>query len=123
MGMRTISETEKAEAKAKEEYLNFMTESGKSLAEKEMTNEQKLKQKDDTIQKLEAARDDLATQAQILSLAIKELIELKPVCVDTGMTYEERVSRREDEIESLKKALCVLNAYAEYGPEGAGNAC
>merc|ERR1712100_548884 len=29
------------------------------------------------------------------------------------MSYEERVARREDEIESLKKALCVLSAYAE----------
>ena len=47
-------------------------------------------------------------------------MELKPTCIDTGMSQEERVARREDEIE---KALCVLYAYAEYGPEGAGDAC
>lgn len=121
--MRTISATEKAEANAKEEYLNFMTKTGMSLAEKEMANEQKLKQKDGVMKKLSDAGDDLDNESKILSLAIKELIELKPICIDTGMSYEERVSRREDEVESLKKALCVLNAYAEYGPAGAGNAC
>lgn len=120
---RTVSQTEVAEREAKEEFQDFMTQSGKSLAEKKMANEQKLKQKDNAIEKLESANTDLDSQSEILNLAISELIELKPTCIDTGMSYEERVSRREDEIESLKKALCIFQAYAEYGPEGAGNAC
>lgn len=32
---------------------------------------------------------------------------------------DERVSRREGESEALEKALCVLTAYQEYGPEAA----
>ena len=37
-----------------------------------------------------------------------ELEKLKPVCVDSGMSWEERKARREQEIESLKEALRIL---------------
>merc|ERR1712188_101052 len=43
---RTISTTNKAEAQNEKEYQKFMTESGKSLAEKNMAHEMKTKQKD-----------------------------------------------------------------------------
>jgi K+/H+ antiporter YhaU regulatory subunit KhtT len=120
---RTVSQTEIAEREAKEEYQDFMTQSGKSLAEKKMAHEQKLKQKDNALANLESANTDFDSQSEILNLAIKELLDLKPTCVDTGMSYEERVSRREDEIESLKKALCIFESFAEYGPDGAAGAC
>merc|ERR1719217_2013954 len=45
---RTISETKKAEAAAEAEHLAFMTETGKSLAEKNMANKEKNKIKDET---------------------------------------------------------------------------
>lgn len=31
------------------------------------------------------------------------------MCIDTGMSYEERVEKREEEIEALHKALCILD--------------
>jgi len=43
--------------------------------------------------------------------------------VDTGMSYKERVARREDEIAALKKADCILSAYEQYGPDGLSDAC
>jgi len=110
---RTISETQKAEKKASTDHRNFMTETGKSLAEKEMAEEQKDDQHANTVEELDSARESLAAEAAILSTSIKELIELKPTCIDTGMSYEERVARREDEIESLKKALCIFENFAE----------
>merc|ERR1719269_412104 len=91
-----------------------MTETGSSLAEKEMAEEQKTKYKDDTVSKLEAADSEFKSQAELRDTAIKELIELQPACVDTGMSYEERVARREQEIEALKEALCTLD---KEGPE------
>jgi chromosome segregation ATPase len=115
---RTIKETNKAEKTNEKEYQNFMTESCKSLAEKNMAQEQKTKQKDNAIEEYESAEQDIESQTAILRIAIRELLELKPTCVDTGMSYEERVARREDEIESLKKALCVLS-----DPEGGGAGC
>jgi len=120
---RTISETNEAESQAEADHLKFMTETGKSLAEKTMAEKQKKTQKDDALEKLGSATDSMASQMATLESSIKELLELKPVCVDTGMSYEERVARREDEIESLKKALCILEAYQEYGPDGLSDAC
>lgn len=120
---RTISETKKAEDKAATEYREFMTATGKSLAEKRTANDEKTKQKDAAIQDLEDANANFQAQAALLNSAVAELVDLRPTCIDTGMSYEERVARREDEIESLKKALCVLKNYQEFGPEGAGNNC
>lgn len=120
---RTVSATNKAEKSNEKEYQKFMKESSISLVEKQMAEEQKTKQKDDALEELESADEDLRAQTDILKVSIRELLELKPTCVDTGMSYEERVARREDEIESLKKALCTLNASEEFGPEGAGAAC
>jgi len=120
---RTMSETEKAEAQAAADHLAFMTKSGMSLAEKTMAHKQKTSQKEDALEKINVANDSLDSESATLAESINELLELKPVCVDTGMSYEERVARREDEIESLKKALCILTAYAEYGPDGLSDAC
>jgi len=113
---RTVSETTSAEEEAQDDFVEFMTETGKSLAEKKEAKKQKIDQLDDTEDKLATADDNIKSQSKILNEAIKELMDLKPACEDTGMSYEERVARREDEIESLKKALCILRAYAEFGP-------
>merc|ERR1719198_1304996 len=120
---RTISETSKEEGEQGKDYLEFMTQSGKSVAEKEQAFTEKTAQRDDAVEKLGEADEELDTQTKILKGSLKELMELKPTCIDTGMSYEERVARREQEIESLKKAACILDAFAEYGPEGAAGQC
>jgi len=120
---RTIDETQSNEKKAKQEFLEFMTETGKSLAEKKMASKEKQSLKGETEENFQTASDNLDGQMAILTTSIKELLELKPVCVDTGMSYAERVARREDEIASLKKALCIFGAYSEYGPDGLADKC
>jgi len=120
---RTISETKKAEAQAEQEHLEFMTETGKSLAEKNMAKKEKTRLLDETDNNFDDAQDELNAQTKILVTSIKELLELKKACVDTGMSYADRVAMREQEIASLKKALCILGAYAQYGPDGLADAC
>merc|ERR1719331_3818335 len=120
---RTISETKKAEAQAEKEHLEFMTETGKSLAEKTVAVKEKTRLKDETDNNFNDAEDEMTSQTKILVTSIKELIELKAACVDTGMSYADRVAMREQEIASLKKALCILGAYAQYGPDGLADAC
>merc|ERR550539_445047 len=120
---RTIDVTAKAEKTAEQEYKSFMTESGMSLAEKTMTLEQSTKYRDEAVTDLASLDAAMVAATKSLNGAITELIELKKTCVDTGMSYEERVARREDEIESLKKAMCILEAYAEFGPDGLADAC
>merc|ERR1719214_43943 len=75
---RTISTTNKAESSNEKEYQKFMTETGKSLAEKTMAEEQKDDQHANTVEELDSARESLDAEAAILSTSIKELIELKP---------------------------------------------
>jgi len=120
---RTIKETQKAEKEAEQAHYEFMTETGKSLAEKNVALKEKTRLKDETDEKFNDAQDELNAQTQILVTSIKELIELKAACVDTGMSYADRVAMREQEIASLKKALCILGAYAQYGPDGLADAC
>ena len=52
---------------------------------------------------------DMQTAMDLLGNALKQLEELKPLCVDMTMPYAERVQKREDEIEALKNALCILD--------------
>jgi len=120
---RTISETQAAEAQAEEDHLAFMTETGKALAQKTTASSERTAQKTSVEDKLQTAEDALDSQTLKLQTALKELLDLKPVCIDTGMTYEDRVSLREDEIAALHKALCILNNFAEYGPAGAADSC
>jgi len=120
---RTISETEKAEAQAEQDYLKFSTETGISLAEKNTAKDQKTAEHEAAVESLSEADEKFHSELEILNTAITELLDLKPTCVDTGMSYEERVARREDEIAALNKAHCILEAYAKYGPDGLSDAC
>jgi hypothetical protein len=118
---RTISETEYAEAEAEQAHLEFMTETGKSLVSKQTAKTEKDGYKETAVDELTTAGGNLAMQTEVLQTSLSELLELKPVCIDTGMSYDERVARREEEIASLNKALCILTAYAKYGAGGVGS--
>ena len=50
-----------------------------------------------------------STQVE-LDAAVDYDEELKPSCVDAGVSYEERVARRKEEIESLQEALKIRGA-------------
>jgi len=100
-----------------------MTESGKSLAEKKVASTQTVSAKGETEKKIEDDGESLRSQVSVVKTAITELMELKPACVDTSMSYAERVAKREEEVSSLNKALCILNAYASFGPAGSADAC
>jgi len=94
-----------------------------SLAAKNKATTIKTSQKDDAKQKLSDATDGMKDKTDLLVSTIKELLDLQPACVDTGMSYKERVAAREDEVKALKKALCIFDAYQKYGADGAGSKC
>lgn len=114
---RTVSETEKAEEQARQDHLRFQSESEMSLAEKDSASKQTKSQQNDAEETVTQANEDLTSQVSLLQSSLTELLELKATCVDTGMSYEERVARREDEISSLKQALCIFQNFAEYGAD------
>jgi len=111
---RTISVTTKEEKKAADDFLKFDTETKSSLAQKRMAKTNNAETLVETQGSLAEDKQSLTEEQALLDQAIQEILELQPACVDTGMSYEERVAKREQEIESLKEALCTLD---KEGPE------
>merc|ERR1719473_2643764 len=105
---RLESETTASEDQEEDEYKTFMFESKKDKALKE--NEIKLKSqtKTDKESALVQAEEDLKVTKEQLDKALEYYEKLKPTCVDSGITYAERVKRREEEIVSLQEALKIL---------------
>merc|ERR1719437_269994 len=88
--IRTITETQKAEVIAEQDHLEFMTESGKALAQKEEAFAQKGEQKQDVLIKYQDTESLHVAASDKLQGALRELLDLKPACVNTGMKYEDR---------------------------------
>merc|ERR1719352_2265296 len=74
---RTISETNKDEAAAQKEHLEFTTETQKSLAEKNMALKENTKIKDDTDTNFSEASNNLDSQTSILVTSLKENTKIK----------------------------------------------
>jgi len=57
---------------------------------------------------LTETKKDLKGTQEELDAALAYYDKLKPSCVDSGVSYDDRVARREEEIQSLKEALKIL---------------
>merc|ERR1719316_2206998 len=111
---RTIKTTAAAEKSAASEFLEFETETKSSLAVKTNTKKAKDDEMTETIDTLANDGDSMEEDQALLDKAIQELLELEPACFPKAEPYEVRVAKREQEIESLKTALCTLD---REGPE------
>merc|ERR1719335_336084 len=87
---------------------DFKSKSETSISDKNTLKDTKDGEKTDAELAITQAEADLKTENENLQNALDELEKLKPVCVDSGMSWEERTARREQEIESLKEALKIL---------------
>merc|ERR1719316_862844 len=106
---RTIKVTTKAEKASHREFVEFERTSKTSIASKETGKSQAESDLKSTDAKIAEGMDDLDKHQKMLDDVLKELEDLKPACVDTGMSYADRVQKRKDEIDALKKALCELD--------------
>jgi len=106
---RLESDTKAAEATAQKEYDEFMTDSKVDKSEKSTDIEHKTAKKQDESQALTTKKEDLEGTQKELDAALAYFDKLKPSCVDSGVSYEDRVARRKEEIESLQEALKILN--------------
>jgi len=107
---RTIKVTTKAEKQAHREFTDFARTTKTSISSKETGKSQSEFGLKETDAGIVASMDDLAKHQEMLDDVLKEIEDLKPACVDTGMSYEDRVQKRKDEIDALKKAMCELDA-------------
>jgi len=109
---RTKEETTTAEKEAAAEHVKFSRESEVTISASKKDIE--IRTADDLTyqQDLDQAHADLETNVELMDAALKTLEELNPLCVDTGMSYDERVAKREAEIEALKTAFTTLGGEA-----------
>jgi len=112
---RTLRTTEAAENAAHREFVEFSQTTKASIAGK--SKKQELDEADlKTTKDLIASKSEaLQTAMDLLDKALEELEELKPTCIDTGMSYAERVAKREEEIKALQNAHCLLKPGNEPG--------
>merc|ERR1711918_114710 len=106
---RLEAETTAAEAQAQKEYDQFMDDSSVDKAQKSKDIEHKTMKKQNEEQALQEKKGDLEGTQKELDAALAYFDKLKPSCIDSGMSYEERVARRKEEIQSLQDALRILN--------------
>merc|ERR1712118_454563 len=106
---RLASETSAAEAEAQKQYDEFMVDSSVDKAQKTKDIEHKSGKKQNQEQALQEKKTDLDGTQKELDAALAYYEKPKPSCVDAGESYEDRVARRKEEIESLQEALRILN--------------
>merc|ERR1719460_943795 len=106
---RLEAETEAAEEQGQKEQDEFLNDSNMNKASKTTEMEHKTTKKGDKESALVATKKDLDGTQQELNAAMEYYEKLKPTCVDAGVSYEDRVARRKEEIQSLQEALKILN--------------
>ena len=106
---RLEADTKSAKASAQKEYDEFMDDSSDDKAKKATDIEHKTAKKQDESQALQTAQEDLAGTQEELDAALQYFDKLKPSCVDSGVSYGNRLARRKEEIASLQEALEILN--------------
>jgi len=106
---RLESETSAGEAEAQKQYDEFMTDSSMDKGAKSTAIEHKTGKKQNHEQSLQEAKTDLDGTQKELDAALTYYEKLKPSCVDQGESFEDRVARRKEEIQSLNEALRILS--------------
>jgi hypothetical protein len=106
---RSISMAEQAEKDSYSQYAEYDKEAKASLKSKEEGLENA---KDDlkiASGDLVATLNKLKDNQKLLDMSLQALETLRPACIDTGMSWDEKVKRRDAEIQALKDALEVFN--------------
>merc|ERR1719478_1664228 len=107
---RTIKTTKDQEYEAARSYAEFDTTTKASISSKEASKGLKEADHSNTEAAITQGIADLKEHMTLLDDSMKQLEELNPQCIDTGMSYADRVAKREEEIEALKTAMCQLDA-------------
>jgi len=105
---RLEAETKAAEETAQREYDAFMADAEADKAAKVKDIEKKTAEKQDKEQALTSTTEDLEGTQKELDAALAYFDKLKPSCVEVGVSFEDRVARRKEEIASLQEALKIL---------------
>merc|ERR1740121_785967 len=107
--MREMKKTMEAEKAAEAAFVLYHRDTTADISGK--TTKKELDEEDlaTTKSTIATKMEEMTKNMDMVDAAIGELEGLKPMCIDSGMSYEERVAKREEEIEHLKTALCILD--------------
>lgn len=106
---RVEADTQAAEVQSAEQYKSFM-ERAEADVEAKHDAEFKLSLKKDKAEfAQEQLQKDLDASQAILKAANKYYEELKPQCVEVHVSFEERATMRQEEIQALKEAYKILD--------------
>jgi len=106
---RLESDTTAAEEESQREYRELSNDTEVDKTSKNGDIQHKTAKKEEQNQALINKKADLAGTQQELDSAMKYYEKLKPQCIETGESYEDKVAARKEEIESLQEALKILN--------------
>merc|ERR1719506_3154655 len=90
------------------EKKKIMDESTEDAEVKGVEMDHKEKKKISTDEANRSLKKELDLTQEELTKALDYYEKLKPDCVDQGMSYEDRVAMRKEEIVSLQEALKIL---------------
>jgi len=102
------ADTKASEVEAQKSYEAFMVDAKKSKATKSKKIEMDTADRASAESKLQEDIAELKSTQDELIAADKYHEKLVPQCIDQGMTWDELVKARQDEINSLKEALEIL---------------
>jgi hypothetical protein len=105
---RLEAETATAEELAQESFEQFVAETNEDLAVKRTEIGHKENAKVESDDAASNFKKELDLTREELDAAVKYYENLKTDCVNNGMSYEERVEKREAEVQSLQEALQIL---------------
>jgi len=106
---RLEAETSAAEAEAGKQYDEFMSDSKVDKVQKQADLDHATASKQNQEQELQEKKVDLEGTQKELDAAMAYYEKLKPACVGSEVSYEDKVAKRKEEIESLMEALRILN--------------
>jgi len=106
---RLESSTKASEETNQASYEKFMSDSSQDKAVKQQHIKNKSESRTENDLDMRTAQKDLENTQAELTAAEAYFEKLKPSCVETGNSYEDRVARRKEEIESLKEAIKILD--------------
>uniref|UniRef100_A0A7S1FBN6 Uncharacterized protein n=1 Tax=Noctiluca scintillans TaxID=2966 RepID=A0A7S1FBN6_NOCSC len=107
--MKLAADTVSQEEADQREFEVFIEDSRVAQLEKEKDINSKNTLIDKQSTHKDESEQDLRTAQKQLDAALDYFEKLKPTCINTDMSFEERQRRRDEEIQSLKEALRILN--------------
>merc|ERR1719263_1735157 len=107
--VRLEADTKAEESAAASEYDAFMKDAkGSKKSKHDLEVKTSLKKDQTEFEKSQTSKDLASTQTE-LDKALEYYENLKPVCLEVHVSYEERAAARQEEIAALKEAYGILD--------------